>query len=280
MWATDTYSKFGVEYAAEKQMTPALLSGLNANIIQPRIAKALNDQQDRTKKHAEVFTPAWICNKMNNQCDEVWFGRSDVFNKIEGHSWTDVDQTVIFPKRKTWKHYVDSRRIEITCGEAPYLVSRYDAASGEEIAIPHRVGILDRKLRIVNENAADESEWLKWSIRAFQSVYGYEFQGDNLLIARVNLLMSFSEYLADKWNRQASKMELKKIANIIAWNIWQMDGLKGIVPYGVPREECHQMTLFDIPQPTEQNGTAATNCRIYDWRKQRSIFYSDMQKGR
>lgn len=26
---------------------------------------------------------------------------------------------------------MDSRRLEITCGEAPYLVSRYDASAGE-----------------------------------------------------------------------------------------------------------------------------------------------------
>lgn len=31
-------------------------------------------------KKAEVFTPAWLCNLMNNHCDEDWFGRSDVFN--------------------------------------------------------------------------------------------------------------------------------------------------------------------------------------------------------
>ena len=38
-------------------------------------------QSDRTKAHGEVFTPLWVCNMMNNHIDEVWFGRSDVFNK-------------------------------------------------------------------------------------------------------------------------------------------------------------------------------------------------------
>ena len=71
--------------------------------------------------------------------------------------------------------YVDSRRLEITCGEAPYLVSRYDTSTGMPIEIHKRIGILDRKIRVINENTVDEKEWMEWIIRAFQSVYGYEY---------------------------------------------------------------------------------------------------------
>ncbi len=109
---------------------------------------------------------------------------------------------ITFPEKKTWKQYVDSRRLEITCGEAPFIVSRYDAATGEFIEIENRIGILDRKFRVINENTDDETEWMDWIIRAYQSVYGYEFQGDNLLIGRINLLMSFVDYLNYKWNRE------------------------------------------------------------------------------
>ena len=49
----------------------------------------------------------------------------------------------------------------------------------DEIPINCRIGILDRKLRVVNENTDTEEDWMNWCIRAFQSVYGYEFQGDN-----------------------------------------------------------------------------------------------------
>ena len=45
----------------------------------------------------------------------------------------------------------------------------------------------------------EKYEWLKWALRAFQSVYGYEYQGDNLLIARINILMTFVEYLDYRW---------------------------------------------------------------------------------
>ena len=86
----------------------------------------------------------------------------------------------------------------MTCGEAPYLVSRYDTVTGEIIPIDRRIGLLDRKLRVVNENAASEEEWLTWARRAVQSCYGYEFQGDNLLLARQNILFSYIEYYEQK----------------------------------------------------------------------------------
>ena len=94
-----------------------------------------------------------------------------------------------------------------------------------------RAGLLDRKLRVVGENTQTEEEWLEWTMRAFWATYGYEFQGDNVLIARVNLLMTFEEYLQERWKRKPTRAEYEKIANIITWNIWQMDGLKYVVPY-------------------------------------------------
>ena len=82
---------------------------------------------------------------------------------------------------RVWKNYIDSRRIEITCGEAPYIVSRYDAATGKAIEIKNRIGILDRKLRVVSENTTTSGEWLDWARKAYMHTYGYEWQGDNLL---------------------------------------------------------------------------------------------------
>ena len=48
--------------------------------IRPRVSKTLEEQNQRTRKKAEVFTPSWICNKMNNHCDTEWFGYENVFN--------------------------------------------------------------------------------------------------------------------------------------------------------------------------------------------------------
>ncbi len=276
IWATDTYEACGEGYSAKEPIISALVTGENSSIIQPRIAKAVSDQADRTKKHAEVFTPAWICNMMVNHCDEVWFGRKDVFNTSEEKTWTPAEAPIAFPKKKRWQRYVDSRRLEITCGEAPYLVSRYDASTGELIPFNHRIGILDRKLRVVNENAADEEEWLKFAFRALESVYGFEYQGDNLLIARVNVLMTFMDAVQERWQREASALELKRAADIISWNIWQMDGLKGTVPFGSLQEAHTQLSIWDLlgeMLPATEN--KRPECQIYDWRGQGKLKYSD-----
>ena len=161
---------------------------------------------------------------------------------------------------------MNSRRLEITCGEAPYLVSRYDVETGEAIPIWERVGMLDRKLRVVGENTQTEADWLEWAFRAFWATYGYEFQGDNVLIARVNLLMTFEEYLQDRWKRKPTKAEYEKIANIIVWNIWQMDGLTGTIPYGTPEEAFQQIDWFgllDIGSNEERNKQPP--CQIRNW---------------
>ena len=49
-------------------------------------------------------------------------------------------------------------RLEISCGEAPYLVSRYDTVTGETIPISQRIGLLDRKLRVISENTDTEEQ--------------------------------------------------------------------------------------------------------------------------
>ena len=180
---------------------------------------------------------------------------------------------------------MDSPRLEITCGEAPYLVSRYDMARGEIIPIKDRIGILDRKLRIVNENTATEEEWLKWTVRAFQAVYGYEYQGDNLLVARINLLHTYIDYMQERWKRQPTQQELEEIAKVISWNLWQMDGLKGSIPLGALYEQYHQLTIFDIfgmdDSAREDDPEEYIPCLIYDWRGQnKSIEFNAFRKRR
>lgn len=282
IWATDTYEELGHGFTDKEQIDAKLLLQ-HADIIKPRIQKSQEEQVARTRKKAEVFTPAWLCNLMNNYCDEDWFGRKNVFNtENDDHTWTVTEAQIEFPKRKTWKHYVDSRRLEITCGEAPYLVSRYDVSTGELIVPPkHRIGQLDRKLRIVNENTDTYDEWLKWTIRAFEATYGYEYQGDNLLLARVNLLLTFIDYYTERWEKQPDEKLLLQVANKIAWNIWQMDGLKDTVPLGKPYEEYHQMSLFalypELPDSPEEEPEAVL-CKINNWRRENSIVFKTLKE--
>lgn len=62
------------------------------------------------------------------------------------------------------------------------------------------------------------------------------------------------------------KVELRKIANIIRWIIWQMDGLKETVSMGVLKEEYHQMSLFESFQEVEEEyDEPEVRCKIYDW---------------
>lgn len=78
-------------------------------------------------------------------------------------------------------------------------------------------------MRVVNGNTENEEEWFKWTLRAFQSVYGYDYQGDNLMLARGNLLLTFVEYYQNRWECQPTEKQLRTVANVIAWNLWQMN---------------------------------------------------------
>ena len=278
MFATEAYSDSNI--TPRTPITVDLLLGLDSLALQPRALKSIEEQARRTRKNAEVFTPSWVCNKMNNNCDAVWFGRENVFNTEVEQGWKSYIGKIEFPKRKRWQRYVDSKRLEITCGEAPYLVSRYDTTTAEIIPVSERIGILDRKLRIVGENTENEKDWLNWTYRAFQSVYGYEFQGDNLLIARINLLMTFTDYLNERWHRTASLKELKKITNIIVWNLWQMDGITGTVPYGKPKNDLQQSLFFEYAQGINDTEPETVDCKIHDWRDKRTVTYRHIKEGR
>ncbi|MCI7261044.1 MAG: restriction endonuclease subunit M [Selenomonadales bacterium] len=286
IFATEAYA--GIDFTMP--ITKKLLAD-NTVDIRPRVAKSMEEQAVRTRKKAEVFTPSWICNKMNNHCDTEWFCRENVFNVEQDHEWIPTEEKIEFPDGKSWKDYVDSRRLEITCGEAPYLVSRYDAATGEIIPLHNRIGILDRKLRIVNENTRTHKTWNQWAYRAFESVYGYEYQGDNLLIARINLLETFCEYTQERWHKEPKDSALKRIAKIISWNLWQMDGIKGIIPHkGIAKEpaeenEQYQLTLFESMGVAESEPKSneilqeTIDCKIYDWRENKSVIYKSMKEG-
>ena len=231
-WATHDYESLGSEYGYHSEMLPRLITGEHGMVVRPRVLKSKEEQTDRAKDMAEVFTPSWICNAQNNLVDEAWFGRQNVFNTEDPstHTWKSNTNKIEFPEGKTWKDYVRATRMEMTCGEAPYLVSRYDTTTGETIPLKERIGLLDRKLRVVSENVDNSGEWLEWAQTAFKNTYGFEWQGDNLLLAREALLWTFIEYYQEKFGKAPLIKSINYIAYIISWNLWQMDGLKGVVP--------------------------------------------------
>lgn len=218
------------EHGAE-EIQPAQIE-----LIRPRHEKLRELQKLRTKVRAEIFTPPEICKLQND---------------------------LIAADKKSWQDFIDAKFLEITCGEAPYLVSRYNAVTGEPITIAERVGLLDRKLRVVNREASAVADWLNFAARAVQSVYGYDFQGDNLFLARRNVFETVKDYYAEKFSRQPPEDFLIKVAEIISWNLWQMDGLTCSPPF------MESANLF-----------GGANCRIKDWRTGKIFEFGGLRIGK
>ena len=275
-WATADYASLGVGFQYGDQILPENITGQYGDVVQPRVCKDHDTQTARSRDKAEVFTPSWICNAQNNLIDAAWFGREGVFNtELPDHTWAVNTAAVTFPEGKTWLDYVRDTRLEITCGEAPYLASRYDTVTGEYIPLERRIGIIDRKLRVVSENCRTSGEWLDAAQTAYKSTYAYEWQGDSLLIARETLLYTFMEYYRRQFGRDPLDKSLKTIAYIISWNVWQMDGLRCVIPgtCGQPRVERGLFGDEVIARPCEGCRTGEIHahngiqCLIRDWRK-------------
>ena len=210
LWATDSYDSNGHLFAPTANITTDLITGTLGSLIQPRALKSKTEQLYRTRDKAEVFTPLFIVKQMNEACDTKRITKNN------------------------WQEYVALLKLEITCGEAPYIVSRYDPVSDSQelLALSDRVGFLDSKLNVVSKYCDTPEDWVKWAKIAFKSSYGYEWQGDSLLIARENLLYTFIDYY-EQYFKETPCLELQKdIADIIVWNIFQcsntFEGKEGI----------------------------------------------------
>ena len=267
LWATSSYPG----HKPTSEISALDITGPNTHLIQPRIAKSKEEQKRRSQEKAEVFTPRWVVYQMNQQID--W---------NSGH-WP--------ASQENWKDYVSELRLEITCGEAPFIVGRYNAASGKKVLkLSDRVGFLDRKLQVVGSYCKDKKEWLEWVIKAFECSYGYEWQGDNLLLARENLLYTFIDYWNDKFPEDKINLERKvskektdillKIAEIISWNIFQMDGINNIIPMsGVVEDknsEIPPLLLLFGEKPPKPKGKPPVYVKIMDWDKNKKIRFADL----
>lgn len=269
IWGTDSYEQKGKSFTSHAPITTKLVTGKNGKLIQPRAVKSKEEQLSRTRDKAEVFTPLSIVKQMNAACDTKRVTKNN------------------------WKEYVSLLKLEITCGEAPFIVSRYDPVSDSQELLPiaKRVGFLDRKLKVVSRYCDSYEGWLHWAKIAFQSSYGYEWQGDSLLIARENLLYTFIDYYQAKFKETPSIDLQKEIADIIVWNIFQMDGLKYVVPMSCKKETVTvkgSETLFGkeddnvMEKPCEgcekniakkHNGTYV---KIMDWKEGRIERFVDI----
>jgi hypothetical protein len=270
VWGTTDYDECVCQAEQEIQVD-------EIGLIRPRYEKIREWQKMRTRDRAEIFTPSWLCNEQNNLVDEAWFGKKEVFNVVTDnrkHTWQATLGKIFFNEERVWQFYVEANRLEVACGEAPYLVSRYDAVTGEPIEISQRVGLLDRKFRILFENATSNDERLTWIKCAVQSVYGYDFQGDNLFLARKNILLSVVEYFTQNFSTEPSEDFLLEIAEIISWNLWQMDGLTNTIPYA--NIDC-QGSLEGFGKSV--NLDEKIYCKIKSWSTGDELEYRDLLKG-
>ena len=304
IWADNEYEALGDGYMGDDEITVERITGLSSGVIKPRIAKEQGHQFQRTKTRAEVFTPAWLVNRMNNDLDAAWFGARDAFNAEDGSTWRTSSEPVTFPKRKDcgWHAYVESPRLEITCGEAPFVCSRYDTVTGDTLPVGERIGFLDRKLRIVSEKTKSRREWMRWALAALKASFGFEYQGDSLLLARINVLETFCEHLRERWGAGISDEELDQAAWIVSWNFWQMNGFTCAVPtnkmdavvqstlfgYEEPVTEPVQPTLFDLldeppfedvaeEEKDEEPDETVPLCVIYDWQENEPLEFQAMK---
>lgn len=277
IWATDDYKSQGQGFGARDSIQYLFIINPN-RVIRPRYLKSQSEQRNRSRDMAEVFTPPWIVNKQNNLVDEQWTGRKNPFNVDNGEDWIITESVDLGDN--DWREYVKSIRMEVCCGEAPYLTTRYNPIDGIIIPVGRRVGILDRKLRVVSENIDTELSWLEWAKMAVRSIYGYDFQGDNVLLARENILLSFMEAFEEKFGKDLPNDVMIDVCHILSWNIWQMDGMKLVVPFSCDKVcgvEGNQTFVNSCPACKSGKGRhTGQSCRIMDWEIDATVEFASL----
>ena len=90
-----------------------------------------------------------------------------------------------------------------------------------------------------------------------------------------------------KFQKDLSSKELIEFAKIIVWNIWQMDGLKFVIPNSCCKENKTEETLFEtVTVATECEGCKKNiykkhngiYCKIMDWQENEIIRFVDILK--
>ncbi|TDM04691.1 Eco57I restriction-modification methylase domain-containing protein [Macrococcus carouselicus] len=228
IWATKSYELLGKGFEENSHIKVPLITGNREGVIRPRVEKLKYEQKLRTKGNAEVFTPMSIVKKQTELIEETF-------------------------KHLPLDKYLSKTIMELTCGEAPYIVNRYDTVTGKTIQISERAGFLDRKLQKICQNIKSHDEWYQAVKCAYKNSYGYEYQGDSLLLARENLFYTFVDYYIFQFKAAPSKVLKKEIANIISFNIFQMDGLLLSKPFIEKSKEIEQLVFFEADLFNENN---------------------------
>lgn len=108
---------------------------------------------------------------------------------------------------------------------------------------------------------------------------------------RENLLYTFIDYYEDKFGRWSTLKIQEEFAKIISWNIFQMDGLRYVVPMSCHHEnkiipgvrtlfeeipekiEKHECERCKYNHPNKHNGRYV---KIMDWSKNKAVRFVDL----
>lgn len=253
-WGTDSYIGYGFFFHNDKEITTDLITGWYDGFIRPRADKDKDIQLERQRNKAEVFTPSWV---VKLQVDAA-------FEDIKDLSLVEFIQT-------KW--------IEITCGEAPYMVNRYDMNTGSVIPLGKRAGFMDVKFRRLNQEVQTEEDWVKLALKIYKSSYGYEYQGDSLLLARENLMLTFIDNYFYMFGAFPDNKLILKVSEIVSLNVFQMDGLTYEVPYsyGGLADFSVQLSLFEVLD--EEKNSKPQFAKVKCWVNGKIINFKEIAEG-
>lgn len=253
-WGTDSYINHGASFRNNQEITSDLITGWYEGFIRPRAEKELDIQIDRQRNKAEVFTPSWIVKLQVNAA-------------LEGMQ----DLPLI--------DFIHTKWLEITCGEAPYMVNRYDMNTGNIIPLKKRAGFIDIKFDKLNEKIKSEDKWVKLALEIYKASYGYEYQGDSLVLARENLILTFIDNYFYMFGAFPNEKLLLKVSQIVSINVFQMDGLTYEIPYSVGEEEGSdiQLNLFEEIEAAEaEENKEPQLARIKLWNKNKNFEFKEI----
>lgn len=202
-------------------------------------------------------------NRKLNTLDAAWFGHEPAFNEESAQGWQTLSEPVAFDDPFHWKKYVTRPVFLFQAGHGQALVFRPFAQGAEPMQYGKRMGILDRRLRIISENTREESEWLRWAESALQSLYGTDVSPLAIFQARLSALVAVREAYAQRFGGQLPVREEKYMVTTLCWNLFQMDPRTGC---SFPVEEKPapvQLSLFEAPgtqfSEADRDGMPAEN---------------------
>lgn len=159
-----------------------------------------SEQELKQTINGEVYTPNYVINQMNKL------------------SLVKLEQTYL----------------EACCGLAPFINNRYDQIKGCRIGTKRRRGIFDKKIKQIRARLKTPDDFFNQVITILKTLYAFEFDREVLLLARIAMLDSISDYFKvffkNKYDINNYPEYIQEIENVISWNFFTMDIFTKCIP--------------------------------------------------